>query len=1549
MLNWQPHQGMKAAPQGKRKLAAALLAGALAWLTGHPALAVISNTVVATGSMGATSVTDSATANVDVQDSAPQMTVVKTGTLNDGGDGSADPGDTISYTFTLTNTGNVTLQNITLVDMGASVGGSPIATLAPGVSNATGFIGSHALTATEIATGSYVNSVTASAHALSGEDITATDTETTSLAAVSAMTLVKSGVLNMGSNGRADAGDTMTYSFKVTNTGPTPLHNVKVSDPLVNLSSLPGQDQMVAMLSEEQVPSDPITTASIDDATQHFAAADQYANRLNIENEAPPIVAGLNVVRRVVSMTASGEPLTAGDKIGFVYALINTGDGALTGIRVHQSGAVAYGDKLDILAANQSDSADIIFTRSVTEEEIASGEIRAPAAITARNRTDYIVTKLDEIIQLAGIASFDNFASATITPNNVANLAAGASTTFNATYTLSQSDVDAGFVNNTATASALNTLDQTLTSVASFNQVLVPVPGAAVIKTGIVDLGSDNAASLGDIVTYKFAITNTGNVTLNTVGITDGFAAVSGTPFTPLAPGTTNTVAFTATHALVQADLDAGQVSNQATVTATSPTGTVITRPSDDNSLTQTDPTVVSLAPEPKIGLLKTVFAVTDVNTNGFTDKNDTITYHFSVTNTGNQTLTNIQVTDPLVAIRDSNGNLPSLPIASLAPGQTNATYFSSVYTITQADVDAGEVDNTAKAVGIAPGNIEVQDFSDPGVLTQDNPTKQPIVQKPIITLIKTEKNIIDTNNNGWTDAGDVINYDFKVENQGNVTLTNVNLVDNLAGATVQGAPIATLAPFTFDATRFTAKYTITPADVIAGRVSNQATATGKPPIGQLVSDLSDNSAPNLNNPTITAIQQRPSIALIKRVKSIIDGPVLGLTDDGDTIVYTFDVKNTGNMPLNNVTLTDGALTVVGAPIANLPAGNTVTDAFTVNYQVTVADIAAGNHANIAQIQGTTSTNVTVTDDSDDNSFTENDPTIVFFARAPSVALVKSVLSTTDINSNGVLDTGDVIVYRLNVINTGNETLKNITVEDNNGIVTGGPLASLAPSATDTTTFSATHAVTAAEFLAGSVVNQAKVHANADSLVAELTDLSDGLSPTADNPTVTPLSAVPGIALIKTVQSINDVNGNGSTDTNDIITYAFNIVNTGNVDLTNVVLTDLNATLTGSLAALPKGTSNSTAFTATHTITGADALSGQVSNSAGVTAKTPTNANVTDTSDFANLTGARPTVTPVVIVVPVFTKTANKTDVIRGETVTYTITASNIPTATYVITDIMPPNFGFVSGSATVNGLPIAATASGRNIDFINLTPVSGKITIKLKLLASTTLAGGKFVNNANLIDASTGTVIAKAQATVTISIEPVFDCSDVIGRVFDDLNANGYMDNGEPGLPGVRLVTLNGVLITTDSEGRYHVPCAAVPDSKIGSNYLLKLDTRTLPTGYSLTTENPRDVRVTKGKVVKLNFGATIAHEVQLDLTGKAFETGTANLKTKWAQSIDTLIDVLGKKHASLKIVYHRSRESDELAAERVAAVKETVDLAWENAARDYDLLITSSVEASK
>ncbi|WP_309085984.1 hypothetical protein [Chelativorans sp.] len=103
------------------------------------------------------------------------------------------------------------------------------------------------------------------------------------------------------------------------------------------------------------------------------------------------------------------------------------------------------------------------------------------------------------------------------------------------------------------------------------------------------------------------------------------------------------------------------------------------------------------------------------------------------------------------------------------------------------------------------------------------------------------------------------------------------------------------------------------------------------------------------------------------------------------------------------------------------------------------------------------------------------------------------------------------------------------------------------------------------------------------------------------------------------------------------------------------------------------------------------------------------------------------------------------------------------------------------------------------------------------------------------------------------------FECAEVIGKVFNDRNGNGLQDRGEKGLPGVRVATPKGWLIITDEHGRFHVACADMPEGSLGSNFIMKVDTRSLPTGYRLTTENPSMVRLTAGRMAKLNFGAAV------------------------------------------------------------------------------------------
>ncbi|RTZ17222.1 DUF11 domain-containing protein [Vibrio aquaticus] len=82
-----------------------------------------------------------------------------------------------------------------------------------------------------------------------------------------------------------------------------------------------------------------------------------------------------------------------------------------------------------------------------------------------------------------------------------------------------------------------------------------------------------------------------------------------------------------------------------------------------------------------------------------------------------------------------------------------------------------------------------------------------------------------------------------------------------------------------------------------------------------------------------------------------------------------------------------------------------------------------------------------------------------------------------------------------------------------------------------------------------------------------------------------------------------------------------------------------------------------------------------------------------------------------------------------------------------------------------------------------------------------------------------------------------------------------------EDGLPGVRLLTVEGIVIETDQYGRYHVPDQWVLDKK-GKNFLVKVDTDSLPTGMKVISENPRVQRISPNKLTKFNFSVAVDGE---------------------------------------------------------------------------------------
>ena len=361
---------------------------------------------------------------------------------------------------------------------------------------------------------------------------------------------------------------------------------------------------------------------------------------------------------------------------------------------------------------------------------------------------------------------------------------------------------------------------------------------------------------------WSLVLKNTGTATLTAPAVNDPNAGPVNCPVGSMAPGTSVTCT-PSPHVVTQADVDAGVVSNTATGSALTPGGTSV---GSNPSSTDT-----SIAQSSTLDLVKSA-TVTDNNADGRTDLSDTIHWTFTVTNSGTTTLTSVVVSDP-------KAGAVSCPATTLAPeGSTACT--AAPYTVTQADVDAGHVDNTATAGARNPSGASVP--SNPSTVST------PIAQRPNPYLAKSAA-VSDVNGDFRIDLGDVISWSFLVENTGTVSLDSIQVTDPTAG--VVSCPTTTLAP---GATTMctTAPHIIDQADVDAGFVENTAFSTGHS-AGAGTTRSNDSS-------TDTPVAQRSSLTMTKSAAvADVDGD--GRTDLGDTIQWSFLVTDSGTTTLTAI------------------------------------------------------------------------------------------------------------------------------------------------------------------------------------------------------------------------------------------------------------------------------------------------------------------------------------------------------------------------------------------------------------------------------------------------------------------------------------------------------------------------------------------------------------------------------------------------------------------------------------------------------------------------
>jgi LPXTG-site transpeptidase (sortase) family protein len=271
------------------------------------------------------------------------------------------------------------------------------------------------------------------------------------------------------------------------------------------------------------------------------------------------------------------------------------------------------------------------------------------------------------------------------------NLDPGESLTCTASHTVIQADLNAGSVTNLASASAAGTTSNTDSETAT----AIQSPALTLVKS--ITSGSPYD-SVGDVINYSFLVSNSGNVRLagpvtvadnqstdeacpnvNTVGNFDAF----------LDPG--ESLTCTASHTVIQADLNAGSVTNLASASAAGTTSNT----DSETAVAISDPAVTKTA-NPTTAQV-----------------GDTVTFTLVVTNTGSGNAYNVTLTDPIPAFLDIVPPVtvvPSIPPGDITIAGNNVTV--AFGTLAPAATFTVTITTVVNSLGLPPGGTNTATVS---------------------------------------------------------------------------------------------------------------------------------------------------------------------------------------------------------------------------------------------------------------------------------------------------------------------------------------------------------------------------------------------------------------------------------------------------------------------------------------------------------------------------------------------------------------------------------------------------------------------------------------------------------------------------------------------------------------------------------------------------------------------------------------------------------------------------------------------------------------------
>ncbi|MGB3459685.1 MAG: PKD domain-containing protein [Halobacteriota archaeon] len=457
------------------------------------------------------------------------------------------------------------------------------------------------------------------------------------------------------------------------------------------------------------------------------------------------------------------------------------------------------------------------------------------------------------------------------------------------------------------------------------------------------------SATVDDVIKYWINVTNTGNVSLSSVEVSDSKLGLSDT-IAILAPNQTKS--YNLTYTVNESDICNRWINNTATANNATDPCNVSVGPVEDSW-------TVSTEYNSSISINKTA------STHGPVAPGDTIDYEIKVCNTGNLTLYNVTVNDSRFGIDD---------LGTLAKGACN--WVNTTYVVTEQDICNLSIVNYA--------NVTADDYCNNNV--SDGPVSWTVSTEynAAIAIDKTASTL------GPAAPGDSIDYWIKVCNTGNLTLYNVSVNDSRFGT-------HDLDTLTKGACKwFNTTYVVTEQDICNVSIVNYANVTGV--------DYCNNNVSDGPVSWTVSTEYNSSISINKTAST--HGPVA----PGDSINYWIKVCNTGNLTLYNVTVNDSRFGI--DDLGTLAKG--ACNWFNTTYVVTEQDICNVSIVNYA--------NVTADDYCNNNVSAGPVSWTVNTEYNASISIDKTA------STHGPVAPGDSIDYWIKVCNTGNLTLYNLTL-----------------------------------------------------------------------------------------------------------------------------------------------------------------------------------------------------------------------------------------------------------------------------------------------------------------------------------------------------------------------------------------------------------------------------------------------------------------------------------------------------------------------------------------